>query len=207
MFIRVGRLQCAPDRINELPATFQRTAMSTYRQAHGFMGAAVLVDRATGAGHAVLYWDSAESMQASEETGASLRSQAPQELEGLRVGEVDRLELLVQERVGPPRAGTFIRVNDLQGTSSKVDDVVKIVQESVSALKGQHGFLSVIMGANRQTGRMIISSSWETAADREASDAAARERRQEVQKAAGAQTVSVELYEVVFAEVKQAAFV
>jgi heme-degrading monooxygenase HmoA len=205
MFVRLTRFQCAPDRIDELVDRFQRTAMPTFGELQGFMGAIVLADRGTGAGEAVSYWDSAESMQASEETGVSLRSQAAQEQEDLQIGDIDHLELVVQERVAPPRAGAFIRVNDLQGSPSKVGDVAKIVQESVSTLKPLQGFRSVVMAANRETGRMIISSSWDSAADREASDAAVRERRQAAVEAAGAQTVSVELYEGLFAELKQPA--
>jgi heme-degrading monooxygenase HmoA len=202
MFVRITKIQSAPDRIDEAAAIFQRTAMPAFGTLRGFMGGVVLVDRGTGAGHAVSYWDSAESMQASEELGGSLRAQAAQE--GLQIGEVDRLEIVALERVAPPQAGAFLRVNDLRGSPTTVDEVARLIQDSVSVLKTQHGFRSVIMGANRETGRMVISSSWDTAADREASDAAIRERRQAVADAAGAQSVNVELYETAFADVKQA---
>jgi hypothetical protein len=75
----------------------------------------------------------------------------------------------------------------------------------MSVLKAQSGFRAVLMGANRQTGRMIVASVWETATDREASIAALQELRQRAPQVAGAETMKTELYESAFAEVKQAA--
>jgi heme-degrading monooxygenase HmoA len=204
MFVRVTRFHSAPDRIDGVVENFQRTAMSGFGPLKGFIGGAVLVDRGTGAGHAVTYWDSAESMQASEETGVSLRSEAAQELEGLRIGEVDHFEILVEERAAPPRAGAFVRVNDVQGSHSKADEVARMIRER-SDLKSLPGFRSVIMGANRETGRMVISTSWDTAEDRDASDSAVRQLRQDGAAVAGAPIVNVELYEAAFIDVKQAA--
>jgi heme-degrading monooxygenase HmoA len=86
-----------------------------------------------------------------------------------------------------------------------VDDAASVVRETIPALKGQQGFRAVLVFANRQTGRMLVSSVWETAADREASDAAVQERRRQAAQSAGAENVKVQLYETVFAEVRQAA--
>jgi hypothetical protein len=86
-----------------------------------------------------------------------------------------------------------------------VDDVVKLIRETLPVLKAQPGFRALLLGANRQTGRVLVSSAWETAADREASDAAIQERRREAAQLAGAETVKVQLYETLFVEVKQAA--
>jgi hypothetical protein len=54
---------------------------------------------------------------------------------------------------------------------------------------------------------MIISTSWETAADRDASDESLRELRENGSAVAGALTVNVSLYEAAFIDVKQAALV
>ena len=206
MFVRVTRFDSAPDRIGAVIESFQRSGMVNLTRLEGFLGGAVLVDSGAGNGHVVTYWEGADSMQASEETAHALRSQAAQQLEGLKIGEIDSFEILVEERVAPPRAGTFVRVNEVHGSPSKVDDVAAMVRER-SASKDLAGFRAVIMGANRETGRMIISTSWETAADRDASDQALRELREKGSAVAGAPTVHVSLYEAAFIEVKQVALV
>jgi len=113
---------------------------------------------------------------------------------------------VVQERTAPPRANTYVRVNDLHGTAGKVDDLANLVRgEAMSILKAQSGFRAVLMGANRQTGRMIVASVWETATDREASLTALQELRERAPQVAGAETMKTELYELAYAEVKQVA--
>jgi heme-degrading monooxygenase HmoA len=205
MFIRVTWFQSSPDRLEEQIASFPQQMATGFGSLGGYMGASLLVDRGTGAGAAVSYWDSAESMQASEEAGAALRSQVTADDSG-QIGEIDRLELVVQERAAPPRENTYVRVNDLQGTAGKIDDLANLVRgEAMSVLRAQSGFRAVLMGANRQTGRVVIASVWETATDREASLAALQEVRERAPRVAGAETMKTDLYESVYAEVKQVA--
>src|SRR5207247_3538461 len=119
--------------------------------------------------------------------------------------EIDRFEIIFQERVAPAAANTFVRVNDLRAAPDKVNDVANMVRDTMPTLKAQKGFRGVLVGANRETGRMFVGSVWETAADREASDAAVQERRGQIAQVSGAETVKIDLYESVFADVKQAA--
>jgi len=205
MFIRVTWFQSSPDRLEEQIASFPQQMATGLGTLGGYMGASLLVDRGTGAGAAVSYWESAESMQASEEAGAALRSQVTA-ADGGQIREIDRFDLVVQERTAPPRANTYVRVNDLQGTAGKVNDLANLVRgEAMSVLRAQSGFRAVLMGANRQTGRMVVASVWETATDREASLAALQELRERAPQVAGAETMKTELYESAYAEVKQVA--
>jgi heme-degrading monooxygenase HmoA len=204
MFARVTWFQGSPDRIDEGITAYRQQAVPALSALQGNMGAVLLVNRATGAGAAASYWDTMQSLQASEEAAVALRSQTATE-GGMTVGEIDRFEIITQERVAPPSANTFVRVNDLKASPDKVNDVAKIVSDTMPTLKAQKGFRALLIGANRQTGRMLISSAWETSADREASNAAVQERRAQALKAAGAENVKIDLYESVFVEVKQAA--
>ena len=95
----------------------------------------------------------------------------------------------------------------MQGAPDKIDQVANIVRDTIPTLRAQNGFRAVLVGANRQTGRILISSVWETAADREASNAAVQARRNEIAQVVGATDVKVNLYESVFTQVKQAALV
>jgi heme-degrading monooxygenase HmoA len=205
VFIRVTWFRSSPDRLDEQIASYPQQIATGLGSLHGYLGGSLLIDRGAGAGAAVSYWESAESMQASEEAGATLRSQVTA-TNGAEIGEIDRFELVVEERTAPPRANTYVRVNDLQGAPANVEDLANLVRgDAMSVLKAQSGFRAVLMGANRQTGRMIVASVWETATDREASIAALQELRQRAPQVAGAETMKTELYESAFAEVKQAA--
>src|SRR5947208_3552593 len=83
-------------------------------------GAALLVDRTSGAGHSITYWDGAASMEASEQAVVPLRERVAQA--GAQLGEIDRLEIVIQERTQPARANTSVRVNDFRGTPANVDE-------------------------------------------------------------------------------------
>src|SRR5215471_18395651 len=76
VFVRVTRFDCTPDRIDAAVESFQESGMPDLTRLEGFLGGAVLVDRAAGNGHMVTYWESSESIQASEDTANALRSQA-----------------------------------------------------------------------------------------------------------------------------------
>ena len=60
------------------------------------------------------------------------------------------------------------------------------------------------MGVNRQNGRAFVTSVWNSAADREASEASVLEQRRQAGLATGADQIQVELYETLFAEVTPA---
>jgi hypothetical protein len=60
--------------------------------------------------------------------------------------------------------------------------------------------------ANRDTGRILVGSVWDTAADREASDASVSAQRRQAGEIAQIQgPVQVKLYEAIFSELSQAA--
>src|SRR4029453_12891606 len=122
MFVRVTGFQSTPDRIDGMGEQFKQTVMTSFAQVRGFLGAVVLVNRDTGAGHSVTYWEDADCMRASEETADSLRSNAAQIDDNIRIGDLDRLEILVEHRVAEPRPGSFVRVNDVHGSPPRTED-------------------------------------------------------------------------------------
>jgi heme-degrading monooxygenase HmoA len=204
MFARMTWVQITPERLDERTANYPQEIQSAFGQLPGFLGMALVANRATGAAASISYWDSADTMQASEEAGTAVRQQAAQG-DDVQLRDVDRFEFIIQERVGPPRAGNYLRLNDLQGSPAKIDDVANLLRERGMAVKDRPGFRALLMVANRQTGRMLVASAWETAADREASDASAQGLRSEAAQVAGAETVKVDLYEYLFAEVRTGA--
>ena len=204
MFVRLTRVQNQLDRLDDGIANYQQQLLPRARDLPGFEGAVLLVDRTSGAGVSVTYWESEEALRASEQGAETLRTQASQTT-GATVRDIDRFELVLVERTAPPQANTFVRINDVRSTPDKMDPMIQFAREQVlPTIRNQPGCRAGILGVNRQSGRMFLASVWATAADREASEAAVREQRRQGGQIAGTDQVQVELYEVAVAEVSQA---
>jgi heme-degrading monooxygenase HmoA len=200
MFIRAARFQYAPESFDKRLADYP-TTMSAYDVFEGYLGSALLVDRGTNTGISVTYWATAEAMQASEEIGTAIRNRAA--ADGLHLLDLDRMELVIVERARPPQSGTFIRSNDARTAVANIETVISLARDRVlPILKQQPGFIANLVGVNRETGRIVTSSVWESAEAREASDAALQGARAEIVQAVAAIDVKVELWEGVYTSIK-----
>jgi hypothetical protein len=126
---------------------------------------------------------------------------------GGRVLDVESYEEVVSERsnAAQPGMASFSRVSSLQAAPDKLEAGIRFVREQVvPLLKQQAGFQAAMMGVNRQNGRVYVTSAWETAQARQASDAAVRDQRHQASELMGGTPVSVDEYEVVFIEVAEA---
>jgi hypothetical protein len=99
-----------------------------------------------------------------------------------------------------------VRVSDFKGSPASLDEAITFARDRVlPVLKAQKGFLANVVGVNRQTGRLIASSIWDTAADREASEPVVQDLRREAGRLASGTDATVELYETAFVEIKHTA--
>ena len=95
----------------------------------------------------------------------------------------------------------FSRVNTLQTTPDRIDDVARAVSDLVHpGIKVEPGYRGYIVLGNRETGKAIGVTLWESADAREASDSKAREIRPRLELATGGTMQSVERYEVLFSD-------
>ncbi len=200
MYVRMTRVQTAPDHVDEASKIWQQQVLPGSRQLSGFAGAVLLADRSTGQGLSVTYWADEAALRASDPVADARRADIAQATGG-QVLEVDRFELVVWERTAPPKANTFIRINDIKGAPDKIDDGIRFVQEQVvPAVRQLKGYRSLIMGVNRESGRVFVTTVWETPADRAASEAALAERRRQGGQTLGGEQVKLENYEALFVE-------
>jgi heme-degrading monooxygenase HmoA len=205
MFLRLTKIEGTPEQIEPALAHYREQVVPRVRNLPGFVGAAVHVDRRTGTRLGLSMWETEEALRGSEQVSQAVRTDMVPATSG-RVIEVDQFELLLQERNGPPKPGAFNRTNDIQGSPGQIDAALEFVRgQVVPTPKEQRGFRSVFMWANRQTGRVLVTSMWDSAADRQASDAALGELRQQGGQLAGAQQVKVEEYESVYDDISQIA--
>ena len=69
MHARVTTLHIRPDKVDETVALFQQQIMPVVKAQAGYQGIQLLVDRATGNGMAISFWNSEAEGQAYEASG------------------------------------------------------------------------------------------------------------------------------------------
>ena len=206
MFIRGTRVQTPPEKVDDAIANFKKQVVPNASNAPGYAGAGLLIDRKSGAGIGITYWESAKALSNSEQVGIKTRTNAVQNVPGTQIVNVERYELVLMERNAPPKADTFMRVNELNAEPDKVEALIAFTKSKVlPTLKPIKGFRSLVVGVDRGTGRCAISTSWETLADLQASESKVTGLRQEAAKTAGADGVEVEIFEVPVIELMPAA--
>jgi heme-degrading monooxygenase HmoA len=207
MFLRATRIQAPPDKVDATIENFEKKVAKNLRAAPGNQGAVLLVDRHSGSVLGITYWESAKALAASEQIGTQSRTQAVQGIPDAHIVNVDRAELMIMDRAGAPKSGTYARLVTANGDPEKLDAaIVQIRNQVLPILKAQHGYQATVASVDRQTGRLAVSTVWETKADLEASESKMAGPRAEVAKIAGAgpHDVQVEIFETAFVEISAA---
>ena len=113
--------------------------------------------------------------------------------------------MVITERVaGEAKSHTFGRVNELYAQPGRIDELIAFMHDNAPSVMQQKGCRALLMGVNRMTGRCFVNSIWETAADRDGSEAAVTGLRKKAGEVAGGQA-RVTFGEVAFVELKQPA--
>jgi heme-degrading monooxygenase HmoA len=103
--------------------------------------------------------------------------------------------------VGGRRSGMYARVSTIQGSPDKVDDVTRQTQEqTLHQLQKMEGFKGFVALGDRQSGKMLGVSFWESEEALRASDEAVSSVRSGAAEAADGIVASVEEYEVLVNE-------
>jgi quinol monooxygenase YgiN len=203
MFLRATRIQAPPDKVDATIENFETNVAKNLRAAPGNQGVVLLVDRHSGSALGITYWESAKALAASEQIGTQSRTQAAQGIPGAHIVNVDRAELMIMDRAGAPKSGTYVRLVTANGDPEKLDAaIVQIRNHVLPLLKTQHGYRATIASVDRQSGRLSVSTVWESKADLEASESKMAGPRAEAAKVAGAgpHDVQVEIFESAFVE-------
>lgn len=203
MYARVTTFKIDPAKLDQGIANFKEKVVPMARTAPGYAGVALLLDRESGEGAGVTYWDTLTDMNTAEQVGQQARRQSS-EATGAEVVDIDRFEMVLVNRVADPVAPLYCRVNQLYADPRRIDEGIAFVRDkAIPNLSTRKGYRSILMGVNRMTGRCIVTSNWETSEDRAASEPAVVDQRREAATIAGAKDVEVTLFEVAFVEIKQ----
>ncbi len=191
-------MQAPPDKVQEAIQNFEKNILPGVRKTPGNLGAALLINRQTGAGLGITYWESAKAMSASEQMGIQTRAQSVKDVPGTSIVNVERGELMIMDRAAEPKVGTFLRLVTVNGDPQKLDAaIVHIRNHSLPIAKALKGYRALVAAVDRQTGRLSASTTWDTMADLDASESKMAGTRAEAAKIAGAgpSDVTIEIFE------------
>jgi hypothetical protein len=208
MFIRATRVQTPPDKLQEAIENFETNTVKRFRATPGNVGVFLMVNRETGAGLGVTYWESAKALAASEQVGVEGRTQAIRTVPGTQIVNVDRAEVMIMDRTGAPQTGTFSRLVLVNADPEKVDAAVQHIRNhTLPILKTLKGYRATIVTIDRTLGRLSASTVWASKADLDASESKIAGPRAEAAKIAGAgpHDVSVEIFESVVVSMSESA--
>jgi len=97
----------------------------------------------------------------------------------------------------------FARVSTFEGAPEHVDEQIRYAREQVlPALEELEGFSGILGLADRQSGKVLAVTLWESEQAVRASEEAANQLRDESAETASETIAGVERYEVTFAELK-----
>ena len=95
----------------------------------------------------------------------------------------------------------FSRVNFLETTQDRIDDVARVVREIVHpGIREEPGYAGYIVLGDRASGKAVGVTLWTSEESREASDVKARQIRPRVEEGTGGTMRAVERYEVLFVD-------
>jgi heme-degrading monooxygenase HmoA len=203
MYVRMTRVQAPPDKIKDSIQNFETNVLKRMKAAPGYQGAVLLVNRQTGDGIGVTYWESGKALGAGEQAGIEARTSAVQNVAGTRIINVERAEIMIMERTAPPKSGTSVRFSSGNGDPEKQDAGIGVARnKALPLLKTVKGFRAMIASVDRTSGRTFVSTVWDTLSDLEASESKIAGVRAEFAKAAGisAESLKVEIFEAAVVE-------
>ncbi len=96
----------------------------------------------------------------------------------------------------------FARVSTFQGPPDQTAEGIRVAREQIlPAARLMEGFRGIYLLFDRESGKSLSITLWETEADMQASEEAASRARRERAEASGETVVGVERYEVALREI------
>jgi len=200
-YCRVVRLKGDPNKVDEAVKLWTQEILPMLKKQKGFAGATLVGNRETGDGLSVSYWQSEATMK---EARGQVRPEAIKILSktGGSMIEEDECEVALLERFKEPKSGVWARVTTVQGDPAHVSEAISNFKEKlVPSIQKQSGARTAMFFVNRQTGKALAGSVWDTAQDLEKSEAPIGGLRAEAIGKFGGRNARTEVFEIYFTEI------
>ena len=160
MFARCSTVRGDPNKIDQVADQVDGEIRAAVEATPGNRGFAVLTDVKGGRLIGASYWDSAESMRASETSLADSRAAAAAAVDGDVT--LERFELIVGFRHTIPARGALVRLSRSEIAPARVEEAISLMQEeTLPRVKGAAGLCSFQMLIDRQSGSGALVSCWD----------------------------------------------
>ncbi len=73
MNARIGRVTFSPEKVDDLISHVRETIVPKYEQSEGYKGFTLLVDKSSGHGMGISFWESESAMHATDSAGDEAR--------------------------------------------------------------------------------------------------------------------------------------
>lgn len=201
MYGRATTFNGDPAKIDEAISFIRDTVTPTIQGQSGCLGLGAWCNRETGHVVVVSAWTDRASLDASEATAVPLRAQGGSILGAPASVEIFEPVIIEQTRGDEP--GFWSRATMMEGDPSTVDAGIETFRRDVlPAVRGLSGCTGVMLGVNRETGRAIATTTFETRAALDASRDAAMAIRDAAATSTGVRVTDILEDEVVIVGIR-----
>lgn len=201
MHTRMNMMAGDPAHLGEATRYLEATVRPHVEAQHGNRGVACLVNDDLGVCVVASYWDSLDSMTASEQTVQVSRKELVERLHSSVT--VEQYEVPVFVRRSRPQAGAGVRITRLECAPASIDAAVEEFRNTaVPAFMEMSGLCSAQMMTDRASGRCVAVTAWDDMNAMAASRSASSRIRATVAAVTHLQVRAVEEYKLVFSSVR-----
>ena len=199
MHLRLSRfVGLAPERADEMVIAFEEgDYLDRLAEAPGFDGYLLAADRGRGKITAMSFWQSADDLAASDGIAEAARALRIAAVRPTRRPVVDRYEVVFNQEI--ERLEGHLRLSRVADLSpAALEAMVEAFEGSdyVDQLSSHPGFRGYLLAADRENGKVLAMSLWESQDALRASDQAAEEAREGRLAVAGAHDPIVDRYQI-----------
>jgi quinol monooxygenase YgiN len=143
-------------------AKMRDAIMPTLIDIDGCVGLSLLVNRESGRCIATSAWRDADAMRASASQVTPIRNRATEAF-GASGAAVDEWEIPVLHREHQSASGACVRVTWMHGDPDQMDQAIESFKTTtLPAAEALEGFCSASLMVNRETGRAVLSATYDS---------------------------------------------
>jgi heme-degrading monooxygenase HmoA len=197
MHLRLSRfVGLAPERADQMVIAFEEgDYLDRLAEAPGFDGYLLAADRGRGKITAMSFWQSAHDLEESDLIAEAARALRIAAVRPTRRPVVDRYEVVLYQDIESFQGHLRLsRVADL--APAALEAMIETFEGYVDELAKHPGFQGYVVAADRENGKVMAMSLWESQEALRASDHAAEEAREGRLAIAGAHDPIVDRYRI-----------
>jgi quinol monooxygenase YgiN len=201
MYARSTTVRGKPQSMNDGIAYVRDKVMPAVQQMDGCVGLSMLADRDTGRCIITTAWADRESMHRSAEGVRTMRRRAAQLFGG--EAEVDEWEIAVLHRMHEAHNGACARVIWTRGDPAQMERMLDAFRMSmVPRMEDLPGFCSCSVMADRDSGRMATSITYDSRPSMEQAQPNGISMREEFTRRMGVEVTDAAAFDVVLAHLR-----